>query len=70
MLAEHDKPRDGFDVSKEQLTHDLAILKISKDNSLTEKSSTDEYYQAYIKARKDFADEIEIKTHFDSAFEK
>lgn len=67
-ITQYDKPRNGFDVDPKQLAHDLAILKISKDNSLTEKSTTGEYYAAYIKARQDFAEEIQEKTRYDSAF--
>lgn len=69
-MEKHDKvdPR-GFNVSPEQLAHDLAIVKLSNMQGI-EKMLSREVYDAYLNFLDEMKTEIESRTRYDSAFSK
>lgn len=64
---QHDKVGKGFNVSKEQLAHDLAILKLSKMIDI-DKLNEYQLYDQYTNFLNDFTAMIEDKTRYDSTF--
>lgn len=60
----------GFNVSPEQLAHDLTLLKLSRTKELTESSSEYDFYDAYVNTLKEFITVINDKISYDSSFSK
>lgn len=65
-LDRHDIHSSGFSVTPEQLAHDLALIKLSKDNTLSSDSDEQIFYDKYISLVKDFENVIDDKIRYDS----
>lgn len=67
-MKKHNKTGKGFDVSPEQLAHDLAIVMLMKDKSITSSSDKSIVYSAYTENLDQFTALIEDKIRPDGLF--
>lgn len=68
-MQKHDKVGQGFNVSPEQLAHDLTIVKLSRLAGI-ESMNEWEIYDRYTELLEGFTAVVEDKIRYDSAFNK